>query len=93
MTQAALLPHELLTEAEAAARLRMGERTLRELRRTGKIRYVALTARKIAYRPEDCAEYLAARVRVNDPCETRPKPKRAGNRPSGKIIPFSALVR
>lgn len=80
---------ELLTEAEAAARLRMGERTLRELRRSGQIRYVALTARKIAYRPEDCAEYLSARLRVNDPCETRARPKRNGARKSGNIVPFS----
>lgn len=82
---------DLWTEAEAARQLRMGERTLRELRRLGKIRYVALTVRKIAYRPEDCAEYLAGQVRVNEPCETRPKVKRSGPR-SGKIIPFSQQV-
>ena len=83
---------ELLTEAEAARRLRIGERTLRELRRQGKIRYIALTARKIAYRPEDCAEYLEARLRVNEPCETAARPKRRSQRRTGKIIPFSQQV-
>jgi hypothetical protein len=83
----------ILTEAEAAALLRIGERTLRDIRRRGEIRYIALTARKIAYRPEDCEEYLAARLRVEQPCDTRQKPKRArGAATSGKIIPFSKLV-
>lgn len=83
----------ILTEAEAAAYLRIGARTLRDIRRRGEIRYIALTARKIAYRPEDCEEYLAARLRVEQPCDTRQKPKRArgAGAASGKIIPFSKL--
>lgn len=83
---------ELWTEAEAAARLRMSERTLRELRRVGKIRYVALTTRKIFYRPEDCAEYLEACVKLNDNAPTRPMPKRQPRR-AGAIVPFSQQVR
>jgi aryl-alcohol dehydrogenase-like predicted oxidoreductase len=83
---------DLLTEAEAAVKLRMGARTLRELRRAGKIRYVELTERKKAYRLEDIEEYVAARVRVNEPCETQPKPKRRDRQGYGKIIPFSKLV-
>jgi hypothetical protein len=83
----------ILTEAEAARYLRIGERTLRDIRRRGQIRYIALTARKIAYRPEDCEEYLAARVRVEQPCDTRQKPKRARSQAGGgKIIPFSKLI-
>jgi len=83
---------DLLTEAEAAKRLRIGERTLRQLRCDGKIRYIALTARKIAYRLEDCEEYLAARVRVNDPAAVAPRPKRRA-RPTGKIVPYSERPR
>ena len=56
---------QLLTEAEAADYLRIGTRTLRELRRQRKIRYVALTDRKIAYRLEDCEEYIASRLRLD----------------------------
>lgn len=55
----------LLTEEEDATFLRMGTRTLRELRRARQIRYVALSARKIAYRLEDCEEYIASRVRLD----------------------------
>ena len=77
----------LLTPDEAAERLRVSERTLRDLKRRGLIRYVAITERRIAYRPEDCDEYIEARVRVDEPCETRPRPKRTGR--TGKIIPFS----
>lgn len=74
------------TEAEAATYLRMGERTLRELRRRGQIRYIALTARKIAYRPEDCEEYLSARVRVEPTCDTKPKPKRRSAGRRGNVV-------
>ena len=82
----------LLTEEQAAARLLMAPRTLREYRRMGQIRYVAITARKIGYRPEDCDEYVAARVRVEvPPVKADPTPKRKAGRgaPSAQIIPFS----
>ena len=78
----------LLTEQEAAARLRIGERTLRDERKRGAIRYVLLGKRKIFYRPEDCDDYVAACLKVEQPCHTNPKPKRAGVS-SGKIVPFS----
>lgn len=82
----------LLTEAEAAERLKIGERTLRDLRRRGLIRYVALTARKIMYRPEDCADYVESRVRQNDPPARAGRPRRTSRR-TGIVIPFSQIAR
>jgi hypothetical protein len=81
----------LLSPEEAAKRVRVCERTLRDLRKRGLIRYVAVTDRKIFYRPEDCDEYLASRLRLDTPCETRPRGKRAGRAgvKTGNIIPFS----
>lgn len=79
----------LLTPDQAAERIHVSSRTLRDLKRRGLIRYVAVTERRIAYRPEDCDEFVAARVRVNEPCETRSKPKRPTRRTTSNIIPFS----
>lgn len=80
---------ELLTPDEAAARLRVKERTLRGIRQRGEIRYVLIGARKIFYRPEDCEEYLAAQVRVEQVCPTGSKSQRRKASSDGKIIPFS----
>lgn len=81
----------LLTEEEAAERLLMSTRTLRKLRQDGDIRYVALSGRKIAYRLEDCINYIETRLRVADPSPvTRRAPKSVGNRRNTNIIPFSA---
>lgn len=60
---------DLLTHDQAAARLRVCPKTLRQLRQQGLIRYVAVTQRKIFYRPEDCDAYLESRVRVDVPAE------------------------
>lgn len=79
----------LLTEHEAAERLRIGERTLRGIRQRGEIRYILIGARKIFYRPEDCEEYLAARIRVEQPCPTGSKRQRRNAYSDSKIIPFS----
>lgn len=81
---------QLLTEPEAAERLRIGERTLRDIRKRGGIRYVLIGARKIFYRPEDCDEYVAAHVRVEQPCHMQSKPRRIrrGDQ-SNNIVPFS----
>ena len=79
---------QLLTENEAAARLRIGERTLRGIRQRGEIRYILIGARKIFYRPEDCEEYLAARVRVEDACHTEPKPKQRARGSRGNVLSF-----
>lgn len=79
----------LLTPIEAAERLHVSERTLRDLKRRGLIRYVAITQRRIAYRAEDCDEFVSTRVRVDEPCDTRPPAKQRSSRLTGKIIPFS----
>jgi hypothetical protein len=81
----------LLTEEQAAERLLMHPRTLRKLRQEGAIRYVALTGRKIAYRPEDCLAFIEKQSRQEEQARPRHRPGRAaGNRRSGNIIPFSA---
>ena len=48
----------LLTEQEAAAMLHVSPRTLRDLRSKGMIRYIRLSPRKIAFTPDDIAEYI-----------------------------------
>ena len=82
----------LWTSAEAAERLRICEKSLRKARQQGLIRYVAMGARGIMYRPEDCAEYVASRTRRDEPCEPvrSPPPKGRGRAPGpNNIIPFS----
>lgn len=76
----------LLTEEQAAARLLMNPRTLRKLRQAGAIRYVALTGRKIGYRPEDCQAFIESRVRTETPVDmprlrgkARPRRQDGGN--------------
>lgn len=92
----------LLTEEEAAKFLRMSPRTLRELRRTRAIHYVALSARKIAYRIEDCEEYIASRVRLDSAERTDDRASRGKGRRGRKrsvaprhdnIVPFSQRQR
>jgi predicted site-specific integrase-resolvase len=81
----------LLTEEQAAERLLMHPRTLRKLRQTGQIRYVALIGRKIAYRPEDCAEFVESHSKV-ETLVTRPvrsSGRAVGKRRHGNIVPFS----
>ena len=53
MTEAAVL----LTEAEAAARLKVCERTLRKERQAGRLSYV-LIGRCVRYTPEDLQTYV-----------------------------------
>lgn len=53
---------ELLTEKEAAARLRISERTLRNIRGQGDIAYVRIGKRIVRYRPEDCDSFIESRV-------------------------------
>ncbi|OWQ95123.1 helix-turn-helix transcriptional regulator [Sphingopyxis witflariensis] len=82
---------ELLTEKEAAARLRISERTLRDIRGRGEIAYVRISARKILYRLEDCDNYIASRVRQNTPLQ--PTERRTSRKRADGIIPFSQLMR
>jgi hypothetical protein len=81
----------LLTEEQAAKRLLIHPRTLRKLRQAGAIRYVALTGRRIGYRPEDCIAYVESQLRQEQHAPPRGRSSRAaGNRREGNIIPFSA---
>lgn len=80
----------LLTEEQAAEQLLLHPRTLRKLRQSGQIRYVALAGRKIAYRPEDCQAYVEARLRLETPSLRQPRSRAVGNRRHGNIVPFSA---
>jgi hypothetical protein len=81
----------LLTEEQAAERLLMRPRTLRKLRQEGAIRYVALTGRRVAYRPEDCEAFVEAQSRIETPqvCPTRRSVQVVGKRRHGNIVPFS----
>ena len=84
----------LLTPEQAARRLHVSERTLRDLKKRGLIRYVAVTERIIRYRVEDCEEYLSARVRQDEPCQKplpSPRPTIGKHRP-GVVVPFSQLT-
>lgn len=86
----------LLTSAEACALLKLCEKSLRKLRKAGLIRYVALGERQIMYRPEDCAEYVASRVRRDEPCQPVKAPPAKGQgrvRGPSNIIPFSERRR
>lgn len=81
----------LLTSTEAAKLLRVSERTLRDLRKHGLIRYVAVTDRKIMYRPQDCEAFIESRTRQ---AEARPQATRgvAARPRSGRIVPFSEII-
>ncbi len=80
----------LLTEAEAAERLHISARTLRDIRRQGGIHYVAISRRKILYRPEDCDEYIAKCIRRDDAPFTQGKAaRRSGAGGSATVIAFS----
>lgn len=85
---------DFLTSKQAADRICVGERTLRDLRKRGLIRYVAVTERKIMYRPEDCDEYLASRLRRDESCPKHQKPPRRtkGRQYRGNVIPFEKLA-
>lgn len=82
----------LLTPEEAADRMRVSTKTLRQLRRLGLIRYVAITERKILYRPEDCAAFIASKVRADDPAAApQPRPRsRTSHRKAGNVVSFTA---
>lgn len=84
---------DLLTPEEAAARMKVCTKTLRQFRRQGLIRYVAITARTIRYRPEDCAAFIASRVTLDDAAIApvpRPRPRRTSPGKAGNVISFTA---
>ena len=77
----------LLTPLEAALRLHVSDKTLRRIRQQGHIRYVALTERKIRYRPEDCDAYVASRIREDEQCQfTKRQNPRTGSTTSNIVV-------
>jgi excisionase family DNA binding protein len=80
----------LLTHDEAAARIGVCAKTLRQLRKQGLVRYVAVTGRLIKYRPEDCDAFLESRLTVDVPAEPahRRRGKRLRNAPN--VVSFTA---
>ena len=80
----------LLTPEEAAAYLRVCTKTLRRLRQEGLIPYVAVTERKIFFRPEDCDEFVKRRVTS---APIAPVTKRRGTKRvarQGNVVSFTA---
>ena len=81
---------DLLTPEQAAKRLHVSTKLLRRLRRQGDIRYIAITDRKIRYRPEDCEDYLESRVRqVQMPHHPQSNGRRRA-KGVGIVVPFTA---
>ncbi|WP_405052963.1 helix-turn-helix domain-containing protein [Sphingomonas sp. SORGH_AS_0802] len=83
---------DLLTPDQAAARLDVSTKTLRRLRQEGHIRYVAITDRKIRYRPDDCDEFVASRARKAPECPSTSRKTRpiSTSTSSGKVVGFTA---
>ena len=83
----------LLTEQEAAEHLHLSPRTLRDLRSKGMIRYIRQSPRKIAYTPDDIAEFIAKHRRQDEPpCpSTNPRKATSGTTTSdSKVIGITA---
>ncbi len=82
----------LLTETEAAERLRLCQRTLRKARAAGQLPYV-LIGRSIRYTVADLESYVEALRRQSAPCPPKTAPtRRSMKRRTGKIIPFTAYA-
>jgi hypothetical protein len=81
---------KLLTHDQAAAHIHVCPKTLRSLRQRGLIPYVAITARKKLYRPEDLDAFLASQVRVEvyQPTARRRGSKRLSER--ANVVSFTA---
>ena len=93
MTAPARLP-TLLTEAEAATALHVSPRTLRALRGDGKIRYVRISPRVVAYTTADIEEYIERQTKQDAPKCPSTNPRKAGSGTSisdSKVIGITAL--
>jgi hypothetical protein len=62
---------------------------LRDLKRMGAIRYVAISARRIAYRADDLDEYVDSRVRQEEPVDQPAPPRPRRRAKPGTIVPFT----
>lgn len=81
----------LLTEPEAAERLRMSARVLRQARQEGLLRFI-LRGRSVRYTIADLESFIDQLRQVQTPCFT-PNPSKprlhASKAGKGVIIPFS----
>lgn len=79
----------LLTEPEAAERLRLCTRTLRKARHEGLLRCI-LIGRAVRYTVEDLESYVEQLRQVQPPCPSaQPTRVRTVPKRGGVIIPFS----
>lgn len=80
----------LLTEAEAADRLRLSQRTLRKARQDGQLRYV-LIGRAVRYTEQDLETFIDSLRTVQPQCPPKSPPTRnvKPSRKSGVIVPFT----
>lgn len=81
----------LLTETEAAERLRLSVRFLRKARQDGSLRYV-LIGRAVRYTLDDLESFVDSHRRVSPPCQKSSTGPRSSSRPrkAATIIPFTA---
>ncbi|WP_413788587.1 helix-turn-helix domain-containing protein [Paludibacillus litoralis] len=79
----------LLSAAEAAEILGVCGKTLGDLRRAGKIRYVEISSRCYKYRESDLEEFIEARVKVAACQSTNRKTRRTGTTTSrSEVVGF-----
>jgi hypothetical protein len=84
---------DLLTHDQAAQRIGVCAKTLRQIRKQGLIRYVAVTQRLIKYRPEDCDAFVESRVKLDVPAEPthQHRPRRGKRLSAGpNVVSFTA---
>lgn len=80
----------LLTEAEAAARMRLCQRTLRKARKAGTLHYV-LIGRAVRYTEQDLETFIDSLRTVQPQCQPKSAPAKSAKpaRKSGVIVPFT----
>lgn len=80
----------LLTEAEAAERMRLCTRTLRKARQEGLLHFV-LIGRAVRYTMADLESYIERLRQVQPQCSP-PRPTRRSSMPNkrqGEVVPFT----
>lgn len=84
----------ILLPEEAAAELRISERTLRRLKQRRLIRFVRISDRKWGLRPSDIAAYLAGRVEQEaDMTRAKTRSRMRRSQTAGNIVYFSQRPR
>jgi predicted site-specific integrase-resolvase len=80
---------DLLTHDQAAERIGVCAKTLRQFRKQGLIRYIAVTRRKISYRAEDVEAFIESRATVDVPNLPTERRRRQLRQPPN-VISFTA---